>query len=1455
MNAADALANLAQIATWDDPPTRFDAAAALARQLGLEGADELTVRAFQRDAKERGLLTLSDSRALVREGRQLASSGGDGNARVPYSPDGMREVPGSPGWAYRPATATDPGAVYTLRGKPAHWHEVLPWVPGVARVLESGNDVGDTTARYFEVTAGGRAVIASADELNTAEPWQLLPVPGTGAKRVREVLVNVVQAQAADVEPEPALSRTGWHERGGRRVYVFADGRTSEGGERVRLIGPSRAMAQLAAAAAPVEPAPSADVAAALATIAGRGRGVALAGLGIGVRSLGQSLHKVLGGYVFAGNPNAGKTNAGWTARTLLIARPGRANAWPPLPSATFADTAAYVEGVFDTEADMPALFDDAAVYAGSTRAAENAVAELLEKTYRPLANDAPIKGRSSQTMLPRPSHYVRSPVISTVQDAPMQNSLRRRVLILPVEHGDVDVNWYRGPVEHPGTNAAALVRPLRTLGEHVVIPYLAQLADAPGYLAAKDGEALAALTGRLDAELPGWQSSSEGLAGVAELAACALAGLLIVADALPELRAEVIAEPAVSYLVRAVAAQAGLMADAATVEAPGPALADVIRAALLNGRAHVCDEHGVPSPQLDGLSAQEHGLERIPGKFTTAGDPEYRGRGVPLYHLPELDGLGVSSANLHKLVTDAADPRLRSRGVLALPGQLADAGVIVPNDKSGPSTTHQHWVNGGKVRLVVIRAEVVYARDDIDDAVSEPGRPGRPGRSQAEAEESNAEPAEGASEPGRPQVRAEIADAGRAPADVPISAPDVGPTTPTTFPGRNLVAAHCSACPEPLDAALVALGETTHPACDPGPPLDAEGLAAAGWDALAGALAEADGAAPGEPSAEHEADADSAPLRPGVRAHVLDSRAPTAPCPQCGGPTVIGSRRDAPTRCTACRAAELGAALATVAAGPVQARSSASHVAPPGTAPTRGPVDQSPGSAPARPTASASARERGPAFLVWDGGEVAHAPEGELVPVPPGALTDCRNVGDVAALALALGARRLWLTRAAREALGLPAELPETGSPREGVPHPFVTGADPERWDIWPAEPLGLGAWMTIHTLPRPGERVVIAFAEWLDAPDLDGPSFAELAPAELAHALTLIWRSTTFEGNGGRYGGVHFHHSPQATFKQLVAVRMRRSGRGIPDAPSLPPIYAEAARTRGARLIIPGPHMAPAQEVPIGWIVAALDVNSCYPAAARSTEFPVGAWQEVRPGRLDKAPGIHLCAVPAEAAAIHPALMPWFPAPKRGQREVRAWLDGLAALWLAERGVPLRPDVSYLWPEPDGRRVFDSPIREVLAARDQLAALDGAPARLARDVIKAGYARFLGGWLGSDAWERRAGDWTDNRAWWLRVRVQAEVRKQRNLVPMLGAGALVLGQAQVDTVWLAAPSLDALAGMPGTGKRPALGDGPGKFKLAGHAAVTPELAAQLADTRAPDHARRDAIRAALDAGRSDHE
>jgi hypothetical protein len=214
-----------------------------------------------------------------------------------------------------------------------------------------------------------------------------------------------------------------------------------------------------------------------------------------------------------------------------------------------------------------------------------------------------------------------------------------------------------------------------------------------------------------------------------------------------------------------------------------------------------------------------------------------------------------------------------------------------------------------------------------------------------------------------------------------------------------------------------------------------------------------------------------------------------------------------------------------------------------------------------------------------------------------------------------------------------------------------------------------------------------------------------------------------------------------------------------------------------------------------------------------------------------------------PAGASVIHPALMPWFRPPGPRQREVWAVLDTLAARWLAERGVPLEVSISYV--AEDRGRVFDSVLGRLGAARDRLKGDAGRPAAAARMVVTAMYQHTLGGWLASDAWDR-AGDWLHAPDWWLTIKTQAEVRKQRALLPSVSSGALVVLRSEaIDTVLLAAPSLEALEAAQTSGGRRLVREAAGGFRIERTAEVTPGLAADLSS--AAVKTRRAALEAAF--------
>lgn len=1369
--------------SWDDrmrdqlaavarrpPDERIDALAAVVRSLIAEQPDQLSRAKIRAYVKRARLLPVSDFDQIAREAAQLAAPvaapdhSGLANAEA---------VPGAEGYAYRPALGDDQGAIFK-HGRNG-WVPFMAWAPRCVRVYRT-----DEGRRYYEVEARGESVTAAGAELASAEVWERLPVPGTGSRRVRELLNQIVLAEADGAPAVPAVAFTGWQrDDSGALFYVFADGRTYPPDRPVFLAGRP---VKLAPAAAPVPEVEPALIAKSLGLVRAHDRGPCLLGLGVGARSLGQSLHKVLGGYVADGPPNAGKTNVAWHARTLLIARPGRAASWPPLPTATFNDRAAAIEAAVHFERDMPALIDDAALHDKSTRAEVAAVTNTLEQLFRPLANDSPIRERSNIELTLRAARYVNSPIIATTQDFPVQDSLRRRVFVIKIRRGDIDIPWYK-------SNSASLVGPLRSLGEHYLIPYLAHLgpAGAAQYLQLADAAAAELLAPRLDVELPGWRESGEGLAGVVDVAAAAIAGLLMIGDVIAAV-GDQLAVAALDHAVRCLVAQGRELADGAEVASMPEALAELVRAALLDQRAHIRNEQGEAWPSVPGLSPQEQGLERISGAGT-----DYRGRGVPLYWLIDDGALGVRGDSLHSLIKRAADPRLPSTSARGLPRELVEAGAALPGRQKSSPYSNQKWVGGANHRLVYLRPSIIFPDTDTPEGLGEPLEPLEPlGPSSAGEIRTQATEAAPASESA--QVNTPDAEVTDAAGDVRISQRDQRPSG--------------SSGSEPLG--------TARNAAEAAPEVPEQLAEALDW-------------APGEVGA----------------------------CVNCHAPT----RRYGPHGRPFCSACE-GAPRPTSAVG--------NQAAPEALAPTRPPrrarADQ------AGPPNREQAREAAPSivapsplpFLVLGDGE-AFGPDGEVVAAPElGELVEvCGTVGELAGLALALGTPRLYVPRLVREALGLPPSIPAGLGDREGAPHPFAE-APADAWDVRPDQPLGLGAWMNVFRVPRSGDGAAVAFAEYL--PPEGGKSF-DLPPAQLAEALTLIWRAGTYSGNGGVYGGAHFHRSGATTFKHLMDASARRSRDGRPEAVVLPPPFTAKPVKGVPPLGRPQRIYAARAEVPAGWIVAALDVRKCYASAARSTPIGYGAPRKIRPGEVGKLPGVHLLRVPADQAEIAAGLARWFPLPSSPRvREVGAWLDTAAAAWVIEcLGDRVRVDESWVY--DDSRRIFDSPIARMIEAGDRLGGDPSPAAQLAAAVVKAGPNRYLGGWLASTfGGKRAADDWHQNQHAALAVASQAEVRKQRNLVPMIGAGVRVLGGSAIDHVYVAAPSIEALIHAPGTGGRPAIvevrpsvkgvppieapsGAGAGKFRIEQLGEVTPELSAALAEQRASYSARLSAIREALGA------
>jgi hypothetical protein len=616
--------------------------------------------------------------------------------KVPRIGPKPRPVEGSPGWQFiPPGPDGTPGAVERLmgRGEDRGMEPVIMSCPLVTERLVTAPESTNRDRRHYTLRWGPDEATVSYADLISGDAWDKFPdAIGTGDKPVRAALANVVMTQGKALGRTLAATRTGWHEDAdGRRYYLRPDGRTFPPGRPVRLIG---APAKLAEAAAPRGQATDAEIRQALADIAAHGRFAGLLGLAAGARSFGQSIRPVLAALGMHGDPNAGKTLAGWHGRSLLLtSQGGRIEGFPPLPTKSFAATKTDLEFAANFEADMPALFEDLALPGNASAIEVREANGKLEALIRPLANQDEIRGRRSRDLMPGPANYVRSiPVITAERMPPtMMESLYRRAVAARLHTGQVDTLWY-------AANSAPLLTPLRAIGDRLI----KRLYDLGDDAAARLGEVGAAAYGVLGSAIgnAAWLDSTPAMAGVIDGAAAILGGLWLVADVVPGIDGAELAEPVAAYLADALAEQASTMTDRHDESGSLAGVVGlVLTRAMASRRAHVCDAHGRPEPLIPGLVPSEQGVIR-------AGLDVWEGSGVALYWLPDHGGIGVRSEALHGLLIESRDPRAAGLTPRGLTAALLREGLSIPSSQKGRAGAT--YVFTAKAQLVILRPDVV---------------------------------------------------------------------------------------------------------------------------------------------------------------------------------------------------------------------------------------------------------------------------------------------------------------------------------------------------------------------------------------------------------------------------------------------------------------------------------------------------------------------------------------------------------------------------------------------------------------------------------------------------------------------------------------------------------------------------------------------------------------------------
>lgn len=641
-------------------------------------------------------------------------------------------VRGCPGWAYQ----RSPGLICRVKqtDDDVQYTPVLDWCPLVLDRLVTMSEDGTPSGMYYRMTVGADTVIASHEEVTTGRIWARCPDSyGTATRTMRDVLASVISDQAAREPRTMAVTRTGWHATpDGGRMYVYPDGRTHPADAGAHLVG---APERLAMASAPGPAVTDQEIRAAVTEIAACGGWAPLFGMGEAARTLGQSLRPVPAALVIHGDPNAGKSCTGAAGRGLIL----DGAVWPPVVTARMSDTPTDLEMAVDFEADMPTLLDDLALNGTSSALDQRKANEQYERVIRPLGNQEAIRGRRNRDLTAQARRYVRSIATLTAQQLPagMQASLFRRAVVLHLRTGDANVLWWAsGERGQRGAIRSAPAR--RAIGDRI-IARLGDQNDPAALLAETDAAGLRALRPHVDQTMPGWEASTDGMAGVVESAGAMLGGLVLIADA-AGVEAGPLLDMVAGPLAELLAVQAGSMEDRReATDDLRTAIGDIIRQGLLNRRAHITDSAGEYGPDRgpDGLTIQEMGL-RVAGR--DMGLTVYEGSGVALFWLPDLGGLAVKSEALSDLVQASKDPRAAGHGRSNLQKELGRVGALVPSGQKGRAWSKQIERKGvPQGRYMVIRPEVIWPDQGPeegpgDHAASAPAESGPPGTSDGPA-------------------------------------------------------------------------------------------------------------------------------------------------------------------------------------------------------------------------------------------------------------------------------------------------------------------------------------------------------------------------------------------------------------------------------------------------------------------------------------------------------------------------------------------------------------------------------------------------------------------------------------------------------------------------------------------------------------------------------------------------
>jgi len=1099
------------------------------------------------------------------QGAEPTEDGGEADPLL----SGTLPIAGSEEYRYRPATETDPGAVVRLTRQGPRL--TLTWAPRVEAVYRVRDRDDEDVDTIYAAALDGRPARLRASELRAGSVWDAIPVSGTGERRVRDVLFNIVRQQGTERRGTEiiASTRTGWHDLDGQPVYVYPDGRTYPETARVQLVGLPAAVARAGAppAAVPHGEELRASLRALVddrAIATGRAAGVLALEFGAGVRSLGASWALPLTSLVLEAGSDSGKSGVAMAARGAVLDV-----TYPPVTTSSLdGDTAGAIEGGMSREVDMPTLADDLTEMT-------SAGAALLNKLWRPTADGKPMRQRLRRDLTPAPSTIVRTLPTYTVEALPpelAESALRRAFVVAwTADNGHVAARCVGSGCAHDGERRgdAACLRghlerawPAMRATADLVIVHLAELgAEAGARELTELDTAWRSRLGVMTADAPGAHR-------VAERAAPLLAGLEL-AERVTGLQPGELTEGAARAAALHMAVQGQRLMDRqAFVHDLAPIVGDVIRRALLDRRAHVLNAHGaLDTAAVPDLEPVELGYREV-----RSGDdgPEYTAdAGVPCYAWPNApdapDGIALKGENLYKLLIESRDARFAGRTKRGLVGLLLERGALLPSAQEDQAAAWTLTLPGGtQRRVVVIPRSLVFPTDGPDGPVLTSPLTSPPG-------------------------------------DV-SAGPAAGTPLPSSNPAPQL-AALTSLTPltSLTSASLVCAGARAREESDPEPEMDPAELAS-----LEVAMATDDG---------EDQDQDQDEPHWSVRAPHHEGEVQWDRGNRWVGRGGTWLRQDEPAAETA----------APARSSTRRRKDPGADVEPKGSAGGDDPMKTTDGAAPAgehrtAPTTDAAQGSRAPrraeAAAAVLGARGLHLPAGELLYE-----FDVRQRGklaDVLTLMSAYRLRQLWVHAEALPLLGLPAELRQRSgrsldleNRAAAIPHRWTTEAAGAGWRIvagetadgadvvglrpwWTAYPPGAGAdlsgWIEVYVLPW-------CAPEWCEF-EADIAYLARGAsPAEVLAGLELY----------AKHIGARFRRSPGTTGAALIATTRRTP---LPERVPMPD-GAHGPIPEGDRMT--GPPRLPDAAEKTAEHIHAWDANAQYLAAAGVVHLGQGTMHRV--------------------------------------------------------------------------------------------------------------------------------------------------------------------------------------------------------------------------------------------------